>query len=191
MDPPELDRYTGVIFTSENAVRAAHRVARPIPAYCVGQRTARAATAAGFKAKAIGGNAVALEEELLKRGPKGPLLHMRGRFQTGNLSEDLTEKGLLTYSAIVYDQPELPLTDEARLVLGSEGPLILPVFSTRSGLLLRDQSVPIHAPLYLATMSGKIADVWRDIPAKARAVSARPDAESMIKIIAQLADGLR
>lgn len=187
LDPPDLEPYAGVIFTSENAVRAAHRVARPIPAYCVGHRTARAAQDAGFNAEVIGGNATALARELEKRSPNGPLLHMRGRHQTGNLSHDLTEGGITTYAAIVYDQPEQPLSTDARLAIRGATPLILPMFSTRSAQILRAQSLPISAPVYLAALSQKVADVWHDVPARARAVSARPDADSMIEIIAQLA----
>ncbi|WP_237152881.1 uroporphyrinogen-III synthase [Oryzibacter oryziterrae] len=100
-------RPDALAFTSANALRALPGGALPaawlaIPAFCVGEATARAARAAGFAdVRASAGTAADLALSLRASG-LGHVLHLVGRDQTGDLAAGLCEAGLSAQSLIVY-----------------------------------------------------------------------------------------
>ena len=108
--PVAARAYQAVVVTSANAVRAlAARaddvVARTLPLYAVGDRTALEAKRAGFKSARSAGGAfddlVALLAEALDPGA-GPLLYAVGDVQAGDLAADMRQRGFDVETAIVY-----------------------------------------------------------------------------------------
>lgn len=187
--PPSPEPVAGVIFSSETGVEGFCRWSslRGLPAFCVGPRTAEAATGAGFKTQEAGGDAQALFALLVKTRPQGLLLHARGRDTTGNLAQDLRREGLNVAEAVLYAQEPQDLTPEARALLAGEAEVLLPVFSPRSVQLLAAQMEDgVCAPLLVAALSPAVARVASVLPARRRETAQRPDADGMLGALARL-----
>lgn len=134
---PVLPGDAVLIFTSENGVRAyvAGHGAAGRTAFCVGDRTAEAARAAGLQAQSAGGAADELVALIRTAAPAGPLVHLHGAHVRGQVVEQLVTAGLEASGHAVYDQREMPLTDEARVFLSGPRRVIVPLFSPRSAAL--------------------------------------------------------
>ena len=179
----------GLIFTSETGVAAfcALSPLRAAPAWCVGAHTAQAAQAAGFDARAAGGDAASLVATLLAARPDGLLLHARGRDTTGNLAQDLTRAGLTVAETIVYAQIAKPLSSDARHALSGPSAVILPVFSPRTAQLLAlDIDDTQTAPLWLASLSPAVDRAAFGLRTQRRQIADRPDALAMLDCLARL-----
>ncbi|CUH79498.1 uroporphyrinogen-III synthase [Tropicibacter naphthalenivorans] len=178
----------GVIFTSANGVQAYVRLGGPVdlPAYTVGKATALAATEAGMRARSADGNAEDLIAWLTDIRPDAPLLHLRGTHSRGDVAGRLTAAGIPTRTAIVYDQPELPPTPEAQEAFGGNIPIVAPVYSPRTGLLLSNMS--IKAPLLVAAMSEAVVKAVSGLHITELKVAARPESSALLPLVAQLLD---
>jgi hypothetical protein len=110
--PPPLPVGAELIFTSSNAVGLAGRGAGQ-RAWCVGARTASAATQAGFDGVVAGFSADDLVALLNDERPGARLVHLRGRHQRGDVADRLAAAGLSVTSHVVYEQVAVP----ARCVL--------------------------------------------------------------------------
>ena len=85
----------GVIFTSTNGVAQAERLGMTSgPAWCVGDRTAQVAKAAGFDAVSAGGDVEDLLKLILTDRPAFSLAHIRGRDARGDLAPRLRAAGI-------------------------------------------------------------------------------------------------
>lgn len=185
---PDPAGYSGVVFASENAVAALGAAPRPIPAWCVGTRTAAAAEAAGYAARAAGGDADALVNMILASGAPGPLLFARGRESRGDIAARLRDAGVPCDEAVVYDQRAAALAPEAGTLLGGTAPVLVPLFSASSARRLAAalSGLPVRAPLLVAALSPAVAEAWNG-PAPARlAVADAPDAGAMIRALLSL-----
>lgn len=194
-DLPDGD-ITALVLTSETAVQAirrfpAHlRAALPRLAYCVGDRTARAARAAGFRAVSADGDAADLVGLILQQRPTGQLLYLHGAERRGNVAERLNSAGIDTTSRLIYDQHPQPLTPAARRLLAGAAPVIAPIFSPRSADLLAAAAPPSarRAPLWIAALSPAVAQAAAAL-APARLANARhPDVTSMLTALSSLLD---
>lgn len=189
LSPALPDRaFTALILTSETGAEAARRIAaegRALPktAFCVGERTASAARAAGFQAASADGDAEALLALILARNPTPPLLHLHGREARGNLAERLNSAGIETVSAVAYEQNLQPLTPEAAALLCSDQPVLAPVFSPRSARALAAECARIGAksPLTIAAISPAAAAPFAGADVL---VAAHPDAANLMQVIA-------
>lgn len=175
-----------MIFTSETGVEAAVAGGWSLPrtAYCVGDRTAQAAQAAGFAARSAGGDATALVALLTGERPPGRLLHLRGAEARGDVAATLTAAGIPTDEAVVYDQKEQPLTDAARALLCGDAPVIVPLFSPRSARLFVAAG-DWRAPLWIAALSPTVADEIGGNAAR-MAVAGHPDVAHLLDAIDSL-----
>ena len=135
---PGLPEKAAMIFTSENGVRAyaAGGGAAGRMAYCVGDRTADAARAAGLVARSAGGATGELLDLIRSEAPKAPLVHLHGRHVRGNVVGALVDAGFAAQGFTVYDQQDLPLSHAARALLSGPRRVIAPLFSPRSAALL-------------------------------------------------------
>lgn len=186
--PADPGGYAGVVFASENAVATLGDAPRRMVAWCVGDRTAEAAAAAGYDARSAAGDAEALVT-LIAGGGVGPLLFARGRESRGDLASRLVEAGIRCDEAVVYEQLDAPLTEEARALLAGTEPVLVPLFSANSARRLAQAMAagPVTAPLLLAALGPGVAAAW-DGPKAARvAVAARPDAAAMVDVLTALA----
>lgn len=188
--------FTALILTSETGAEAARRISAaghslPCQAYCVGERTAAAAQAAGFQPRLVGGDADALVALILEDHPRGPLLFLRGQDSAGGIENRLISAGTETVSAIVYAQVPQPLTTQAQELLQRDAPVILPVFSPRSARLLIAQcaGTPPQATLWVAALSPAVAQAVSGLAPRLVQIAARPDAEAMLNAIAALPIG--
>ena len=185
--PIPLQNFTAVILASSAAVEAARRISAagsklPSRAYCVGSRTATAAKIAGFDAVSANGDAAALLALIIADKPTGQLLFLRGYDSTGGIEENLISAEIETVSIICYRQLPQSLNLIATAHLHGIAPVILPVFSPRSALLLQAETARISArsPLWIAALSPAIAAVMDRKTIARLATADHPNSADMI-----------
>lgn len=189
---PSLDGYAGVILTSENALlRTDPRWPRQLPAYCVGARTAAVASAAGFTAHSAQGALANLVSLIYTLPPTGRLLYLRGRHVTGGIGQELTAHGFPTDEVVVYDQQLHTLSQAARDVLAQPGPVLIPVFSSRTAIALGAELKNVSASLHIAAISPAVVDTLAVQSAARIEVAQRPDAEAVLDCLEVLQMALR
>ena len=182
-----------LVLTSENgAVRAGELGLPPLGAWCVGPRTAAVARDRGFRALEVGPDAEALLATLLARRPPGTLLHLRGEQARGDLAVRLREAGLDASEVVAYRQVALPPTREAQEALAGPGPLVVPLFSPRSAVLLSGWAP--QAPLHVVAISEAVADAAAQrLRPIGLDIAAAPSGEAMVAAtfgrLSRLADG--
>ncbi|HSF63408.1 MAG TPA: uroporphyrinogen-III synthase [Paracoccaceae bacterium] len=183
--------FAALVLTSETAVQgfrrlsAEMRAALPRMAWCVGDRTARAARAAGLRAWSAQGDAGALVALVQGARPEGRLLYLHGADLRGDVAERLSSAGIETFSALIYDQRPQPLTPAARRLLAGRAPVIVPLFSPRTADLLAAQA-PLRAPLWVAALSPAVAQAAAALRPERMATAERPDAPALIAAIGAL-----
>lgn len=182
--------FDALILTSETGAEAARRLSAdindfPRRAFCVGDRTALAATQAGFLAQSAMGDAKALVRLIQSTEPTGRFLHLRGRDSVGDIVQQLDLAGIMASEAVVYDQKPRPLTPEAAALLAGAAPVILPLFSPRSADLMA-QTGPVRAPLWIAALSPAVAEHARPLQPDRMAIADRPDAPALLRAIEYL-----
>lgn len=178
-----------IILTSQTGAEAAARMKADLPdlAFCVGDRTAEAARAAGFAVQSAQGDAEDLLRLILGQS-RGPMVHLRGREARGDLARRLSAAGVPTTEIVVYAQEEQPLTEEAMALLTGSAPVVVPLFSPRSAEILGAfcQTIAALAPLTVIAMSPAVAAVARYAAGPPR-IARHPDGESMLdEVVAQL-----
>lgn len=185
--PVDLDPSVGgtLLFTSENGVTS---LAGQVDlsgrlALCVGDRTARAAEAAGMVARSAGGDVEALLALAAEGRPDEPLLHVRGVHAKGDLAGRLKALGFNASEVVAYDQQARPLTDEARDLIRNGDPVVLPLFSPRSATLVRDQIGSIKENLTIVAISPVVASVLRQ---RDVLVAKAPEAAAMVEEVVRL-----
>ncbi|WP_374429620.1 uroporphyrinogen-III synthase [Tabrizicola sp.] len=187
-DLPDQD-YAAVVFTSAQAVEAAGPYLPRLPrqAWCVGAKTARAASLAGFDARSGGGDGDALVRALAADPPKGSILYLRGVDTAFNLLERLREFGIDADEAVVYLQSPQDLGPEALDLLRQRTDVIVPLFSPRSARLFR-AALPkaAQARLHIAAMSANVAEALQDLPRAHLTIALRPDAPAMLDAVETL-----
>ncbi|MDP4034375.1 MAG: uroporphyrinogen-III synthase [Pseudorhodobacter sp.] len=187
-------RFQALIFTSETGVLAFQQVSAEIglaagaQAWCVGDRTASAARAAGLTPLSAKGDAEALLRAIVAARPSGALLHLHGKEVRGNLADRLVSAGIETYSSVIYAQQPQPLTPQACAALQARDAILLPLFSPRTAALFcaEAQKIQLHAPLWAAALSPAVAAAIKDLPVAGLIIAAHPDAEAMLGALADL-----
>lgn len=170
--------WAGLILTSENGAAEALRMGFPpgTPVWAVGDRTGQAAK--GLAVTAAAGDAESLVALILSQRPPGPLLHVRGEHARGDIAARLTAAGIPTSEVIAYAQEARPLSPEALDALAGNDPVILPLFSPRSSVIILSQG-PFAAPLHIAAISPAAAEPFRG-QAASLAVAAEPGSAAMV-----------
>ena len=145
---PDIPPGTALIFTSENGVRAYQTGggAAGLTAYCVGDRTAQAANGAGLNALSAAGAAGDLVALIREDHHSGALMHLHGTHVRGDITKRLSDAGLNASGHVVYEQQELPLSQEAIRALSGPRRIIVPLFSPRSAALFATAVPPFCRP---------------------------------------------
>lgn len=130
-NPVNLDAAAAVIFTSANAVSFCPQGQGRI-AYCVGEQTAEAANAHGWRSAFAARDADDLVARLTADALRSRLVHLAGKHRRGEIAARLTANGVQTDVVEVYDQALLSLTVEAQSALASDARVLLPLFSPRT-----------------------------------------------------------
>ena len=171
---------TALILTSENgAARAGDLNLAPREAWCVGPRTAAEARRMGFRAIEAGPDARSLLAALLDARPAGPLLHLRGEHARGEVVRRLRAAGLDAREAVAYRQEALAPSPEARVSLDGPDPLVAPLFSPRSAVLLAGWEP--RAPLDVVAMSPAVAEAARPLRPGRLCVASSPTGAAMVE----------
>lgn len=183
-------KFAAIVLTSETGAEAARRISAagfvlPDLAYCVGDRTALAATHAGFRPVSAKGNAVTLVRDLVARRVAGPLLHVRGKDSRGDVAENLSSAGIETLSVIAYDQQEQPVSPEMLSVLRGPRPVFVPLFSPRSARIFAEKAMSVGptAPLRIVALSRAVAEGLALLVPDRIVIAARQDGAAMIEAI--------
>jgi uroporphyrinogen-III synthase len=127
---PDCAGAQAVLLTSANAARALDAPPR-LPAFCVGDATARAAEAAGYpQVESAGGDAAALARLVAARlrPADGPLLFLRGETVAGDLAGALRAGGFALRETVVYAMRETGAPDAPVLSALRDGGLAAAVF---------------------------------------------------------------
>ena len=164
------------IFTSANGVAFAPEGGGQT-AWCVGEATAAAATARGWRSVSADGDAEALVALILSRRPAGPLWHLAGADRRGDVAPRLAAAGLKAGTVTLYRQVPLAPSDALRRAFADTRPLVAPVFSPRSvaGLWAGTR----RAPLAIAAISPAVAEAARALAPDRILTAAHPDADHM------------
>lgn len=192
---PDLPQgpFDALVFTSETGVEAfAALKPSDLPglAYCVGDRTAEAASDLGLKAVSAKGDAVALVRLLTERAGGQRLLYLHGQETRRDLDDLLRPAGIVLEAAVVYAQAECPLSPEARAMLAESQEIIVPLFSPRSAqIFFRQIAEPEPlARLSVIALSQAVAAAADPARAQQVLVASAPNACEMITKIAVLID---
>jgi uroporphyrinogen-III synthase len=169
----------GVILTSANAVPAVADLA-PLPAWCVGGATARAARASGFDARAAGGDAEALIATLLAERPPGPLLHAHGQDIARDLGAVLAGQGIELRAAAVYEARIVPWPEDLTARLRGRQ-IVAPAFSPRAAAELSERLAGLARGVTIVAISPAAAA--RLGPALARGALVAPHPEAMLATV--------
>ena len=170
------------VFTSVNAISRVPQVGKHVTAWCVGARSAEAASSQGYRARHADGSADDLVAAILGAGDPGPFVHYRGEETRGDVAARLRDAGLYCNEVVVYAQGELPLTAEALDLLARPGPVLVPLFSPRSAERLAEAIAghAIEAELSLVAMSDAVAAAWRGPGLSEMRISDNPTAVAML-----------
>lgn len=189
---PQMARYRTLIFTSRHGVEAylAEGGRCDLPAFGVGEATAQAAREAGMDVTACGGDAQTLITHMQAAHVTPPCLHLRGSHAASNIAKLLSEAGLETDEAVLYEQLPQPLTQEAHSVLAGAEPVLVPLFSPRSACLFFEE-VCGAAPLLVAAISENAAAEVPDDRVAAIEIAHTPSADAMLDAIKKLLDATK
>lgn len=151
---PRMAPAAVLVFTSENGVRAyvAGGARTGVRAYCVGDRTAKAAREAGLDARSAGGAAGDLLALIRADAPVAPLVHLHGRHVRGQVVDGLRAAGHDATGHVVYEQRPLPLSGSALAALTGAARVLVPLFSPRSAALFAE-ALPSSADPVLVCIS--------------------------------------
>ncbi|MEY8827301.1 uroporphyrinogen-III synthase [Sedimentitalea sp. XS_ASV28] len=180
-----LDGFTGVIFSSGNAVRAVSCDTQQVPAHCVGAATARLARQRGWHTGEIGIDADALVSALIRAKATGPLLHLCGSHTRGGIAERLSAAGCATKRQKVYAQKLRHFDEKTRAILRDGACVIAPIFSPRTARQFVDQC-PKTRDLHLVAMSAAVAEPLSDMAHSTLTVASQPNNASMALVVEKL-----
>jgi uroporphyrinogen-III synthase len=184
--------YDGVLMTSVNAARSltAHPRANELtrlPCFTVGNRTAEAARAAGFREVVSADGALDDLVKLVARrvASSGRLLYLAGEDRAGDLASDLARRGIRVDTAVVYQAvaaEKLPAhLTQALQQGGLDGALH---YSRRSvATLLTHAGADALRTIVHYCLSADVAAPLREAGATRIEVAARPDEASLLALI--------
>jgi uroporphyrinogen-III synthase len=189
----ELDGVQALLFTSANGVRAfaAHSPRRDIGVLTVGEGSAEAARAAGFKnVMAAGGDVDALVRLVQERlDPKaGPLFHGAGSALAGDLQGKLEQAHFTLRRTVLYEaKTATAFSPEARMNLALGGIDMVLLFSPRTARTFVSLWEAAEKPSLVKTtalcLSDAVAREVNDIGWQRVKVAARPDQPSMLALV--------
>ena len=202
---PDLDRVQAIVFTSANGARALAAIlpadgpAFDLPAFCVGDQSARAARDLGFsKVESAGGDVADLAELIKSRldPGAGPLYHAAGSKVAGDLSGLLEGAGFALRRQALYEAHKAEsLPGPAALALAAGDLDLALFFSPRTAaafvrLVAQEEFGGACRNVTASALSGAVADILKEIPWRKISVAPRPEMDSLLVVLdADLAEG--
>ena len=177
--------YLGFVFTSTEGVRHATTSVdlRGRPAFCVGDRTAEAAAAAGMDAVSAGGTVEDLIALIDARRPAAPLLHLRGEDSRGAAGQRLSMAGTETHEVAIYRQQAQPMEGAVRSRLADGPGIVAPVYSPLAAARLATELAGIAGRVHLVAISPAAANAWSGPPPANVTIADFPDGAAMDRAI--------
>lgn len=189
---PEMDRYSGLIFTSANGVAfyAEREADRELPAWCVGPATAKAAREAGFgEVHESAGDAKQLAAFIASTigPPEKPLLHIANAAAKGDLIKALKMRRYKVAFSPLYRAATAPsLSAEASDLIAQGKPGILLVHSAKGAAaflqLAKDSSL---SHLLAVVISTPAASVLETAGLKDIIVAKRPNEPALMTSLSE------
>lgn len=189
----DLSLFQGVLLTSANGVRAlVHRTERrDIPAYAVGDATARAAKDAGFApVYSATGDVDALVELVTERcqPSDGPFFHAAGSVTAGDLAGQLSGKGFAVHREKLYTAESasaLPQVAVDALTASSVDGVM--VYSPRTSKVFDDVVskaglADTAKDMTLFALSPNVSDATH-LPWAQRIIAERPEQQSLLDAV--------
>ena len=180
LDVPQVPAPDHLIFTSSRGVEQAARLGLPsgTNTYCVGAKTARAASEARQIVSYHAKDSDALLAHLLAMRPEGRILHISGRHQRGDIVERLQAVGCQAQRVEAYDQvAQAP--SEALIAAGNGSTsLIVPLFSKRAATILKGWN--LKAPLQVVAISQDVAKAAQAMNPESVSIAQTKDAQGML-----------
>lgn len=183
----EFDTFDGIIFTSENAIKVFKKIdiSSDKQIFCVGRQTEKLAEKIGLKVSHTEKDTVDLIKLLLKIKIKTRLLYLCGKNISVDLSSVFSSNDFVTIcSKAIYDQIPLKLTPNAINILSQKKPILVPIFSERSGQILSKQfTKKMTSPRIALCFSKQIANSLVNYEYDKVLISPYPDIENLIALI--------
>jgi uroporphyrinogen-III synthase len=195
---PDLSGIQAILCTSANGVRALARTSdeRRVPVFAVGDATARAARAAGFRTvESAGGDVedLALLVTRRLRPAGGELLHVAGSDVAGDLAAALHATGFIVERAVLYEARATETLSAATARLIGNGNIDLALFySPRSAAIFARLAEAAKITSGLAatvavSISASADATLGRLPFRARLIAAAPTQASLLACIVQFA----
>ncbi len=170
----------GVVFSSAHAVD--HTIGgQGQVAYCVGQATAKRASAAGFAAVSADGDGSDLVAMIERSSGPRRLLHPRGRYTRVDIGAALRPSGFEVEDIVVYDQVAQDPSAEAQALLDDSAEILLPLFSPRTAIVVSDWFSARTAGETAFALSEAIAAAWK----RPAIVTVRQDQAAMVQALTE------
>lgn len=185
---PDLAGMKGLIFTSANAVLAYESLKGPIldiPVIAVGEETAKAARALGFSVRVAAGTADSVFGLIVDERVDGPLMHLRGEIAITPLAQRLTDAGVKTFEAVLYEQRLEKFSLTTKEALSQDRPTIAPVFSPRTARQLKSESEGLGA-MWFAAISPAVADALPQGGRWQTRIADAPGRKDMVRLVEQM-----
>ena len=179
-----VPEHQGAIFTSKAAVDLAPKGAG-VPAFCVGDATARAATQRGYAAQSAGGDVDDLLRLILAQGSVGTLVHLRGEKSRGDVKAQLTRAGLSCVDVVLYRKARQGLSQQTAAKLREAETLLVPAFSAETVSILHDWAAVPKGATVIAMSAAVAAEATKLAPSKT-IISERPNLSSMTQAVSGL-----
>ena len=190
---PDTSKFQAVLFTSVNGVQAFADLGGVTNSkcYCVGERTMKAAQAAGMEAISANGAAAELIALVSKdlNPNDGSVLHIRGEHAAGDVAEKLTARGFMVEQAVLYCQEDCDLTQKAQQALSRGEVQGLPLYSPLTAryfaeIMAKNPSWPTHN-LTALCISQNVAAELRNLTLGRVEIAAEPNGAAMLALIGQ------
>ncbi|PYE88922.1 uroporphyrinogen-III synthase [Phyllobacterium leguminum] len=189
--------YDAVTITSVNAIRhgAPELIASLIdlPIYAVGEKTARAAKAAGFRdVIAAAGDGEALAALLLEAlSPGAHVLYLAGRVRRSDFEKMVRTHGLAVTVCETYDTVAIDRQDAVKMLGDApiDAALVYSVFAAKALITLSERPetpVDFWQNTRFLCLSSRIQKSLSNEWKKRASVSERPDEQALFKLLAAL-----
>ncbi|MFL2789113.1 MAG: uroporphyrinogen-III synthase [Paracoccaceae bacterium] len=183
----ELNSFDGIIFTSENAIKVCKKIdiSSDKKIFCVGRQTKKMAEKNGLKVSNTGKDTASLIKLLLTIKIKTRLLYLCGKNISVDLSKAFSSSDTVSVcTKAIYDQTPLKLTLNAINILSQKKPVLVPIFSERSGhILSRQFTKKMTSPRIALCFSKQIANSLVNYEYDKVLISPYPDIENLIALI--------
>ena len=190
---PPAEGFTAMVLTSANAVRSleerdAVQRYRTLPVLAVGERTARAAEAAGFDRVSHAAGALKdIVNAMALSGMSGPVFYPTGKHQSGDLALALAPLGIMVVTTRLYDMVAIDALPHAALSMLGDGTLrAVLIYSRRTAEIFASLAASLdhsqRSALAMLAISETAAEPLLEHHFNRISLADRPDEDAMMAL---------